>query len=165
MKDISKDWSNLRNLFEVYTPQHLRFIGPSKIMAQRVCEEVRLLHQKFICDWKRPNIGGDSLKVLTERLQRAQESCIYRWVWRKLCAEEKGLGDISSNLDPNNVIVEWTESAKRSLSNWGNAVRSIQSLQIALFYAIHSHRGSKRDDPGERIVGAPPPRCGQVFAS
>ena len=125
MKDISKDWPNLRNLFEVYTPQHLRFIGPSKIMAQRVCEEVRLLHQKFICDWKRPNIGGDSLRVLTERLQRAQESCIYRRVWRKLCAEEKGLGDISSNLDPNNVIVEWIESAKRSLSNWWNAVRSI----------------------------------------
>jgi hypothetical protein len=45
-----------------------------------------------------------------------------------MLAEEKGLGDISSNLDPNNVIVEWTESAKRSLSNWGNAVRSIQSL-------------------------------------
>eukprot|EP01038_Epipyxis_sp_PR26KG_P004257 gene4257-6036_t len=104
--------------------QQPRYAECSAKLARSIQLEIATLNSKVIAEWQAPEIGGENIKSIGDRLKKAQESVVYRWVWGVQFAEQENARLLPN--DEQGIVQEWIESVTSGFNAWIKFVANIQ---------------------------------------
>jgi hypothetical protein len=115
------------------------------------------LEQTMVCDWQHPTLGGGQMLQLAHKLNHAQASLLYRWIWEQQCSAVTVV-----SADPSQAIQQWMEAVQLSLDSWRQTVEQIGSLSFSKS-ALRAIISSIIDDvPEAHLIPSSPIESRQV---
>ncbi|KAJ1380231.1 hypothetical protein B484DRAFT_33821, partial [Ochromonadaceae sp. CCMP2298] len=126
VRDVTAELDGLLMVFELHMPKHPGFATCSALFVPQVQQLVGELEQTLLCDWQHPTLGGGQMRQLAHKLNEAQASLLYRWIWEEQCSAE-----VVVSADPSQAVQQWKEFVQLSLEHWQQAVGQIENQSFS----------------------------------
>jgi hypothetical protein len=114
VQEFLSEWNDVLVAFRDYMPQHPCFVELAATQTRLLQAEIDMLETKRIFEWNSPTIGGSGMILSASKLQKAQNSFVYRYL---LHIQYKNETNIEINPNFAEAVGQWTESLEKSTND------------------------------------------------